>query len=137
VLTQCLQSGYRQAVVMDSDSPTLPLAYLERAFRHLDDPTVDVVLGPCRDGGYYLIGLKAPCSALFRGIAMSTSTVAAETIERAQGQGLRVASLSPWRDVDTYGDLERFVEELTALPDHQARHTRALLSDPERFPWRR
>lgn len=129
VLTHCLQRGYRQAVVMDSDSPTLPVAYLKQAFQVLDDPTVDVVLGPCDDGGYYLIGLKSPCSALFRGIVMSTSTVVTETLERAREQGLRVACLPRWYDVDTYEDLERLSEELLSQPDHVAQHTRAFLSD--------
>jgi glycosyltransferase A (GT-A) superfamily protein (DUF2064 family) len=137
VLTHCLRNGYRQAVVTDSDSPTLPVAYLKQAFGELDDPTVDVVLGPCDDGGYYLIGLKAPCSALFRGIAMSTSTVAADTLRRAEEQGLRVACLPRWYDVDTYEDLARLIEALSSQPDHIAQHTRAFLSDARRLSWDR
>jgi rSAM/selenodomain-associated transferase 1 len=129
VLTYCLQGGYHQAVVMDSDSPTLPVAYLRQAFRELGDPNVDVVLGPCDDGGYYLIGLKSPCSALFRGIVMSTSTVVTETLARAQEQGLRAARLPRWYDVDTYEDLERLTEELLSQPDHLAQHTRTFLSN--------
>jgi rSAM/selenodomain-associated transferase 1 len=128
VLTHCLQMGYTQAVVMDSDSPTLPVAYLKQAFRELDDPAVDVVLGPSDDGGYYLIGLKSPCSALFRGIVMSTPTVMAETLERAQKQGLRVACLPRWYDVDTSEELEKLIEELRSQPGHLAPHTRAFLS---------
>lgn len=133
VLTHCLQMGYNRAVVMDSDSPTLPLDYLRQAFRELDDPTVDVVLGPCEDGGYYLIGLKSPCPALFRGIVMSTPTVTAETLERAQEQGLRVACLSQWYDVDTSEDLERLIEELRSQPNHLAQHTRGFLLDVIEF----
>jgi rSAM/selenodomain-associated transferase 1 len=129
VLTYCLQKGYRQAVVMDSDSPTLPIVYLRQAFRELDDLNVDVVLGSCDDGGYYLIGLKSPCSALFQGIVMSTSTVVTETLARAQEQGLRVACLPRWYDVDRYEDLERLIEELLPQPDHLAQHTRTFLSD--------
>lgn len=128
VLTQCLRSGYRQAVVMDSDSPTLPLAHLRQAFRELDDPAVDVVLGPCDDGGYYLIGLKSPCSALFRGIVMSTSTVMAETVQRARELGLRVVCLPRWYDVDTPEDLLRLIEELRCRPDVPARQTRSFLA---------
>jgi rSAM/selenodomain-associated transferase 1 len=128
VLSYCLRNGYRQAAVMDSDSPTLPLAHLEQAFEMLDDANVDAVLGPCEDGGYYLIGLKSPCAALFRGVAMSTSTVAAQTLDRARQAGLRVACLPRWYDVDTYQDLERLVEELASRPDPLARHTRAFLS---------
>jgi rSAM/selenodomain-associated transferase 1 len=127
-LTHCLQGGYRQAIVMDSDSPNLPLATLQQAFRTLDDPAVDVVIGPCDDGGYYLIGLKAPCSALFREVTMSTATVRADTQQRAQEHGLRVVCLPTWYDVDTYKDLLRLREALAAHPDHPARHTRAFLS---------
>jgi glycosyltransferase A (GT-A) superfamily protein (DUF2064 family) len=112
---------------MDSDSPTLPAAILQQAFRELDEPGVDVVLGPCEDGGYYLIGLKASCPALFQGIAWSTSTVVDETLERAHDRGLRVACLPRWYDVDVYEDLQRLIEELGSLPDDLARHTRALL----------
>jgi glycosyltransferase A (GT-A) superfamily protein (DUF2064 family) len=95
----------------------------------LDDPTVDVVLGPCDDGGYYLIGLKSPCSALFRGIVMSTSTVTAQTLERAQEQGLRAACLPRWYDVDTPEDLERLIDELCSRPDHSAQYTIDFLSN--------
>ena len=133
VLTHCLQSGYQQTAVMDSDSPTLPVAYLRQAFQELDDPAVDVVLGPSDDGGYYLIGLKSPCSALFRGIVMSTSTVMVETLERAQEQGLKVACLPRWYDVDRPEDLERLIGELRTQPDRLAHHTRAFLTDDMRY----
>ena len=36
-LTQCLQDGFERAVVMDSDSPTLPPAYVAQAFDALDE----------------------------------------------------------------------------------------------------
>ena len=128
VLRHCLRSGYRQAVVIDSDSPTLPVGYLQQAFQELDDPTVDVVLGPCDDGGYYLIGLKPPCPALFQGIVMSTSRVTEETLQRAQEEGLRTACLPLWYDVDTPEDLQRLMEAVHLEPDHKARHTRAFLT---------
>jgi rSAM/selenodomain-associated transferase 1 len=128
VLSHCLQAGYDQAVVMDGDSPTLPVEVLRRAFRALEDPQVDVVFGPCEDGGYYLIGLKQPNAALFQEIPMSTPRVAEVTLQRAQEQGLRVALLPRWYDVDYYADLERLHTELLTLPDECARHTRAFLA---------
>ncbi len=127
VLARALKGKYRQAVVMDSDSPTLPLDYLRQAFRELDDPTVDMVLGPCDDGGYYLVGLKSPCSALFEEMVMSTSTVLAETLKRAQEQDLQVVCLPRWYDVDTYEDLGRLIDELASQPHDQAQHTRTFL----------
>jgi rSAM/selenodomain-associated transferase 1 len=127
-MSQYLSAGYDQAVAIDSDSPTLPVAHLRRAFQVLDDPAVDVILGPCEDGGYYLIGLKTARSELFRGIIMSTPTVLEETVERGEGMGLRVALLPPWYDVDTRSDLDRLVEELQSRPDHTAWHTRHFLT---------
>jgi rSAM/selenodomain-associated transferase 1 len=131
VLSCYLQGDYGQAVVMDSDSPTLPVAVLKQAFRELDDPAVDVVLGPCEDGGYYLIGLKAPCASLFRDIPMSTPQVTAETLSRAREEGLRVVQLPTWYDVDVYADLQRLDEELRSLPGDRARRTRAFLPESQ------
>ena len=127
VLTDCLNRGTDQVVVMNSDAPTLPVERLQQAFGQLDEPDVDVVLGPSEDGGYYLIGLKRPCSALF-GVVMSTSTVLRETLALAEEQNLRAACLDPWYDIDTPNDLRRLVEELPSLPQHTAVRTRRFLS---------
>jgi rSAM/selenodomain-associated transferase 1 len=126
VLCTHLEAGYGQAVVMDSDSPTLPPDYVQQAFQQLDRADVDVVLGPTEDGGYYLIGLKRPCAALFE-VVMSTPTVLQETLELARAQGLRAACLPVWYDVDTPEDLERLRRELEALPERVGEFTRRLL----------
>jgi rSAM/selenodomain-associated transferase 1 len=128
VIVHCLESGYGSVVVIGSDSPTLPLDYVRRAVRALADPATDMVLGPSDDGGYYLIGLRSPCAFLFQDIVMSTSTVAAETLERAMQNNLRVICLPHWYDVDRAEDLERLVGELRAQPDHSAQYTHAFLS---------
>ena len=70
---------------------------------------VDLVLGPARDGGYYLIGLRHPSADLFRGIAWSTSRVLAETLERAERLGLRAVAWKTLDDLDTPDDLVRFI----------------------------
>ncbi|MFN8471528.1 MAG: TIGR04282 family arsenosugar biosynthesis glycosyltransferase [Anaerolineae bacterium] len=126
ILTRTLAEGYRQAVVMDSDSPTLPPAYLRQAFDELDIPDTDVVLGPCDDGGYYLIGLKEPCAGLFD-IAMSTPTVLQQTLAAAEAAGRRVALLPTWYDVDTVQEVERLRAELATDRGAFAPRTRALL----------
>ncbi len=125
-LTGCLRNGFERAVIMDSDSPTLPPAYVARAFDEL--ATADVVLGPCEDGGYYLIGLKHPQPRLLREVQMSTPTVLRDTLELAEGEGLRVALLPAWYDVDTREELERLGRELPQLKNGTARHTRDLLN---------
>ena len=55
---QLFQQGYTQVLVIDSDTPTLPTAYLKQALRLIAAQQNDVVLGPTEDGGYYLIGLR-------------------------------------------------------------------------------
>jgi glycosyltransferase A (GT-A) superfamily protein (DUF2064 family) len=73
------------------------------AFRSLDDH--DLVLGPAHDGGYYLLAVDRPRPALFQGIAWSTPSVLAATVERAGTLGLTVRLLDPLRDIDTLDDL--------------------------------
>jgi rSAM/selenodomain-associated transferase 1 len=126
LLTAALAAGAQQAVVMDSDSPTLPAAYVAAAFARLDGPN-DVVLGPCDDGGYYLIGLKRPQPRLLREVQMSTPFVVRDTLALAGEMGQRVALLPPWYDVDTAAELARLRAELTSARDGVAPHTRAFL----------
>ena len=77
--------GYRKVIMLASDTPHLPRDYIRRAFTRLDD--TDVILGPCDDGGYYLIGLRLPTPEVFAGIPWSTSQVLDRTIRRAQEPG--------------------------------------------------
>ena len=125
-LTHCLMDGYQKAVIMDSDSPTLPAAYLSQAFTALDD--ADVVLGPCEDGGYYLIGLNCPTPRLLREVQMSTPHVIRDTLSLAAEEGLTVAQLPRWYDVDTAVELERLQLELPSLSPERAAHTRRFLT---------
>jgi rSAM/selenodomain-associated transferase 1 len=124
-LTHYLELGYSRVVVMDSDGPTLPPRFLELAFERLG--TADVVLGPCDDGGYYLIGLKKPAPRLLREVRMSTPRVAADTLALAQELGLRVALLPAWYDVDDAHSLGRLLSELEQGPPGLAPHTRLLV----------
>jgi rSAM/selenodomain-associated transferase 1 len=125
-LTECLTDGYDRAVIMDSDSPTLPAEYLAQAFEALA-AGADGVLGPCDDGGYYLIGLSRPAPRLLRDVQMSTPTVARDTLRLAAAENLTMAELATWYDVDTASDLERLRAELAELPPNRAAHTRRVI----------
>ena len=127
VMSACLSAGYGQVAAMNSDSPTLPADYLVQAFARLDDPATDVVLGPCEDGGYYLIGWKRPHPRLVRQVTMSTERVLADTLAIAAEEKLRVSLLPSWYDVDEAADLLRIQADLSAEPGI-APHTRAFLS---------
>jgi rSAM/selenodomain-associated transferase 1 len=126
-LQHYLKPGNGHAVVMDSDSPTLPSAYLVQAFEALEDGA-DVVLGPCDDGGYYLIGLKRPAPRLLREVQMSTPRVTQDTLALAAAEGLKVSLLPTWYDVDEVTSLERLVCQLEETRPEVAPHTRAFLA---------
>ena len=100
------RSGDR-AVVIGADCPDLDVGLIERAFETL--ARADLVLGPARDGGYYLIGLARPAPALFRGMRWGTAGVLEETRARAHTAGLRTALLEPLDDLDTPADLVRWL----------------------------
>lgn len=122
----CAQ-GYQRVVIVGSDAPHLPAARVRESFAQLT--THEVVLGPADDGGYYLIGLHVQPEPpdLFRGIAMSTATVLAETLERAHARELAVAQLAPLFDVDDAEDLTRLATALTTGGPYQAPHTLRML----------
>ena len=85
---EILARGHGSAVVLNSDSPTLPTAFLVETAEMLARPGERAVLGPASDGGYYLLGLKTAHRRLFDDIAWSTERVAgADAGARARTSG--------------------------------------------------
>jgi uncharacterized protein len=112
VLGDLLARGHAAALAVDSDSPTLPMEYVRTAAAVLTTAAADVVVGPCDDGGYYLIGVRTRQPGLFQGIPWSTDRVLTLTLARARDLGLRVHLLPTWFDVDTEVDLRRLHAEM-------------------------
>jgi rSAM/selenodomain-associated transferase 1 len=102
-----LALGYEAVVITDSDSPDLPRSLLRHAFASLAGGS-DVVFGPCRDGGYYLVGMKTAAPGLFANIPWSSSRVLEKSLAGADRLGLKADLLSPWQDIDTFEDLRAF-----------------------------
>jgi len=98
-------AGAERILIRGSDSPTLERPCFEDALTRLNDGD-DVVLTPDQDGGYALIGLRAPEPRLFQ-VAMSTPSVFEETLARAGSLGLRSGCTRPGFDLDTVADLPR------------------------------
>ena len=98
--------GSPRAVLIGSDLPDLPGDLLTEAFRSLDNN--DAVIGPAKDGGYYLIGFRRDTflPAIFPGMAWGTNRVYSVTLERFTQARYRVHSLREWQDVDTVEDLK-------------------------------
>jgi rSAM/selenodomain-associated transferase 1 len=105
-LTQAFDRGAVSVVLTGSDIPGLDSTLVRAAFQTLE--TVPVVLGPAADGGYYMIGTRAPNVPLFEGIAWSTERVLEQTTVLARAQGLEVAYLPQLYDVDTIVEYERW-----------------------------
>jgi hypothetical protein len=116
----------RQVIAMDSDSPHLPPAVLAAAFAHLE--THDLVVGPTRDGGYYLVGASGAHPGLFDATGMGTENALAALLARAHAAGLTVACTPEWYDVDDAADLARLAADLRANPT-RAPATAALLRE--------
>lgn len=98
-----------KTVIIGSDSPTLPTSYITEAFKQLE--TNDIVIGPSRDGGYYLIGLKTPFYGLFEGIEWGSNTVLESTLEKAEKARKGAFLLGEWYDIDTVEDIENILKD--------------------------
>ncbi len=110
IFERIFQEDYERVVVVGSDLPDLPRRIIANAIQALEQPERDLVLGPTPDGGYYLIGLKRPVPEIFHDIPWSTGEVLERTLEKARGVGLSFSLVERWDDIDTYGDLVRFVK---------------------------
>ena len=97
------QSRSLATVIIGSDCPGLTPDVITEAFARLTETSV--VLGPARDGGYYLIGLSRPTPELFRGIPWGTDRVLADSLAVLQRQGCKAALLEPLEDIDRPEDL--------------------------------
>lgn len=106
----CLRR-HDKVVVIGSDAPHIPFSVYDQAFESLDH--ADLALGPSRDGGYYLIGLKRTEPRLFRDIPWSTAAVLRATRRRARELGLTTRLLPENFDVDSFADLEQLARLLT------------------------
>lgn len=103
-----------QALLIGTDAPALDAARLRQAAAALAAPGVDAVFVPAVDGGYALVGLKAPAPLLFDGMVWSTPQVMQHTRERATAAGLRLAELIPVADIDEPADLHQLPSEWLA-----------------------
>ena len=99
-------------LMIGTDAPALDAAVLQRAAAALEE--TDAVFVPALDGGYALIGLRRPATALFDAMTWSVSTVMAHTRERLASAGLRHTELPPLADIDEAADLVHLPEGFLA-----------------------
>ncbi|MFN3479899.1 MAG: TIGR04282 family arsenosugar biosynthesis glycosyltransferase [Thermodesulfovibrionales bacterium] len=100
------KKSYRKIVLIGADSPDLPSEYISEAFSWLD--SFDLVIGPSKDGGYYLIGMKRPLDIIFRDIPWGGPEVLKRTISNIETQGLSHFLLPQWYDIDNLETLKKW-----------------------------
>ncbi len=126
--TQLLRR-HSQVVIIGTDSPQLAPATLRLALEELR--TTDAVLGPCPDGGYYLIGLRKTCRGLFSGLRLGTEFAFADTLDNLLDHGFSCSVLEPYPDIDLPRDLAALEKFLMKNPAARrlAPHTWRFLSE--------
>jgi glycosyltransferase A (GT-A) superfamily protein (DUF2064 family) len=110
--------------LVSADSPTAPWSAL-RAVEGLRD--ADVAMGPCDDGGYWLIATTRLELGILEGIPWSTDSVASQTRARCKALGLGLIEIGSAHDVDEAQDLERLREELREHPQRAPRTAAVLV----------
>jgi uncharacterized protein len=100
---KAFSDGYKKVCIIGTDCLELTSEIIREGFDLLN--TYDAVLGPAKDGGYYLLGMKKMHKTLFENKAWSTPSVAQDTIEDFRSLTLRFALLPELSDIDTVDDL--------------------------------
>jgi len=112
---------HRAAVVIGTDSPSLSPRHLRQALAELQ--VCDAVLGPCPDGGFYLIGLRENPLRLFKGVRWSTAFAFQDMLHNLIARGLACSVLPSLADVDR-------PEDLIALARQMARRSALRATSP-------
>ncbi|MGY5846379.1 TIGR04282 family arsenosugar biosynthesis glycosyltransferase [Salegentibacter sp. HM20] len=103
---EAFQQNYQKVIIIGSDLYDLQTGDLKQAFRKLDES--DVVIGPARDGGYYLLGMKSPHNALFQNKKWSTARVLEDSLANLKDK--KVILLEERNDIDCVADIPNLPE---------------------------
>ncbi|MEM0991728.1 MAG: TIGR04282 family arsenosugar biosynthesis glycosyltransferase [Bacteroidota bacterium] len=99
------QTAFKTAdrvLIIGSDCASLSSEIIEQAFAALEQH--DFVIGPAKDGGYYLLGMRTLQPAVFENIAWSTDQVLPTTLERIKTLGKSYFLLPTLSDIDYWED---------------------------------
>jgi uncharacterized protein len=101
--TAGFETGYTSICIIGTDCYELTEQMIRQAFESLQ--SADAVIGPARDGGYYLLGMNEPHSSIFENKRWSTDSVLQDTLSDFKSLGLNYVRMQELRDVDTEDDL--------------------------------
>lgn len=104
-MSRVLTEGYQRAVLVGVDIPELSSSIILRAFKLLSDN--DIIFGPARDGGYYLVGINSPIKEIFEHVQWSSEKTLKQSMEQAKRYGYHVTLTGTLSDIDTIEDVIR------------------------------
>lgn len=101
---------YNKAIIIGTDIPDLFKEIIESAGEMLEQN--DFVIGPSKDGGYYLLGIKKNYKELFENIEWSSDSVFDSTIRKAKTLNLKIGRLQSLQDIDNLSDLNNWFNQI-------------------------
>lgn len=99
--------GYSKVCIIGTDCPNLSYHIIKDAYNQLDK--ADIIIGPAKDGGYYLMGMKFLHEFLFCNVEWGTEKVQNQTFNNISSAGLSYSLLEELVDVDTFEDLNKLI----------------------------
>ena len=127
---RCFAKGVEEVVLIGSDCPTIEATHLLQAAEALEE--YPVVLGPAKDGGYWLVAQRAPGANLFSDVPWSDPDTLAMTRKRLENLGVEWGELAILDDLDTAEDFERILDDARTPRGlvEQLRHAADSTRDP-------
>lgn len=127
VFAKLFALGHKNLILIGGDLPPIPVAFFEDAYVFLKEADRRVVLGPSRDGGYYLVGCNSPTPQIFEAMTWSHGEVLAQTRARLASLGIDYHLLPTWMDIDTPDDLRYLRSALSPALERAMPNTLQLL----------
>jgi len=106
---------YRRALFIGTDCPALSVSVLQAVA--IDIARHDALVVPAEDGGYVLLALSDPCSAVFAHIDWGSDRVLEQTLLQLRAHRKTYLVYAPLWDVDRPTDLERLRRDMPHLVD--------------------
>jgi len=94
---------YKKVIIIGTDCIEVNSSLISYAFESLQSH--DIVVGPTKDGGYYLLGMRELNKSIFDDIEWSTNKVFYQTMKHIQRLGFRCEELKILNDIDSIDDI--------------------------------
>ena len=105
---ELFELGYQKIIIIGSDLLDLNAEHINEAFDKLIEH--DVVLGPSKDGGYYLLGLSKFIEHIFQKKPWSEPHLLEVTVKELVQKKVSLTLLEPLNDIDTFEDLKDYAQ---------------------------